>query len=102
MDKNCAISVIQRAAAVVRNNQVEATTITGTIFQLKNAKLYVSVVFLSINDNIKVLEHFHIFHSFSKTALFINLKKNLFQNHFLLFFLDHHSYHYMVLAKHFD
>ena len=38
------------------DNLVEAILTTGTTFQIKNAKLYVSVVTLYINDNIKLLE----------------------------------------------
>ena len=34
-----------------------ATTITSVIFQVNNAKLYVPVVNLSINNNIKFLEN---------------------------------------------
>ena len=33
------------------------TQTTGAIFQINNAKLYVPVVTLSINDNIKFLEN---------------------------------------------
>ena len=35
----------------------EATITTSATFQVNNAKLYLLVVFLSINDNIKFLEH---------------------------------------------
>ena len=37
------------------NNVVAAIQTTGTAFQINNAKLYVPVVTLSINDNIKLL-----------------------------------------------
>ena len=39
------------------NNVVAAIQTTGTAFQINNAKLYVPVVTLSINDNIKYLEN---------------------------------------------
>ena len=39
------------------NNVVAAIQTTGTAFQINNAKLYVPVVTLSINDNIKFLEN---------------------------------------------
>ena len=58
--KNCVISEILRTPSVpevppVPN--VEATQTTGTTFQIYNAKPYVTVVMLSINDNIKYLEN---------------------------------------------
>ena len=58
--KNCVISEISRAFRVVNPNAdpVEyevVTQTTGATFQINNAKLYVSVVTLSINDNIKCL-----------------------------------------------
>ena len=37
--------------------EVAAIQITGVIFQINNGKLYVPVVTLSINDNIKILEN---------------------------------------------
>ena len=41
-------------------------------------------------------------HSFSKNFIIYQLKNNLFENYFLLFFLDLCSYQYMALAKHFE
>ena len=40
-----------------RNNPVNTRQTTGTTFQINNAKLYISVVTFSINDNIKFLEN---------------------------------------------
>ena len=40
-----------------RNNPVNKIQATGTTFQINNAKLYISVVTFSINDNIKFLEN---------------------------------------------
>ena len=40
-----------------RNNPVNKIQATGTTFQINNAKLYISVVNFSINDNIKFLEN---------------------------------------------
>ena len=40
-----------------RNNPVNTIQTTGTTFQINNAKLYISVVTFSINDNIKFLEN---------------------------------------------
>ena len=60
--KNCVISEISRTFRAVNPNanpvgyQVETAT-TGATFQIKNAKIYVSVVTLSINDNVKFLEN---------------------------------------------
>ena len=54
--KNCIISEISGRTAVTGDNSVEAILTTGTTFQIKNAKLYVSVVTFYINDNIKLLE----------------------------------------------
>ena len=53
MVKKFVISEILKTPEVVRDNPVEATLITRAKFQIKSAKLYVSVVTLSINDNIK-------------------------------------------------
>ena len=46
-----------RAAAVAGDNSAEATTTTSVTFQIHNAKLYVPVVSLSINDSIKFLKN---------------------------------------------
>ena len=40
-----------------RNNPVNKIQATGTTFQINNAKLYISVVTFSVNDNIKFLEN---------------------------------------------
>ena len=40
-----------------RNNPVNKIQTTGTTFQINNAKLYISVVTFSINDNIKFLKN---------------------------------------------
>ena len=56
----CIISEIPRTPEVLANPPVpvvEATQTTGAAFQMNNAKLYVPVVNLSINDNIKFLEN---------------------------------------------
>ena len=62
--RNCVISEISRTAAVTENlnanpavQPVAPTQTTGTTFQINNAKLYVPVVTLSINNNIKFLEN---------------------------------------------
>ena len=58
--KYCIIPEISRTAAVAENPNanppapaVAATATTSTTFQINNAKLYVSVFALSINDNVK-------------------------------------------------
>ena len=56
----CIISEISKTPAASANPPVpavEATHTTGATFQINNAKLYVPVVTLSINDNIKFLEN---------------------------------------------
>ena len=56
----CIISEIPRTPEVLANPLVpvvETTQTTGAAFQMNNAKLYVPVVNLSINDNIKFLEN---------------------------------------------
>ena len=62
--RNCVISEISRTAAVTENlnanppdQPVAPTQTTGATFQINNAKLYVPVVTLSINNNIKFLEN---------------------------------------------
>ena len=62
--KNCIISEISRTATIVGNQnanpsvlEVVATKTTSTTFQINNAKLYVPVVTLSINANVKFLEN---------------------------------------------
>ena len=59
--ENCVISKISRTFTAVPNTDpVEyevVTATTGATFQTSNAKLYVPVVTLSINDNIKFLEN---------------------------------------------
>ena len=61
---NSIISEISRTAAVVANppaappTPAEPTTSTlGAAFQINSAKLFVPVVTLFINDNIKFLKH---------------------------------------------
>ena len=60
--RNCVISEISRTFREVDPNadpvEYEVVTLTtGATFQINNAKLYVPVVTLSINDNIKFLEN---------------------------------------------
>ena len=43
---------ISRTPEVAGDNLVEATLTNGATFQINNAKLYVPIVTLSINDNI--------------------------------------------------
>ena len=60
-EKNCIISEISRTFRAIRNTDpVEYEVViatTGAAFQINNAKLYVPVVTLSINDNMKFLEN---------------------------------------------
>ena len=55
----CVVSEISRTFRAVRNPPVQEVAIqtTGATFQINNAKLYVPVVTLSKNDNIKFLEN---------------------------------------------
>ena len=58
--KECIISEISRTAAVAANPTVparEATEKNSAAFQINNAKIYVTVVTLTINDDIKFLEN---------------------------------------------
>ena len=60
--KHCVISEVSRTFREVDPNANPvvyevATARTKAIFQINNAKLYVPVVTLSINDNIKFLEN---------------------------------------------
>ena len=62
--KECIISLIHKAPEVPPNpnanphySPIQETAITGTTFQVNSAKLYSSVITLSINDNIKLLEN---------------------------------------------
>ena len=60
--KNCVTSGLSRTFRVVDPNANLAefevvTATTGASFQINKAKLYVPVVTLSINDNIKILEN---------------------------------------------
>ena len=62
--KTCVITEICKTPEVLANPNAnspnhlnQATVTTGATFQTNNAKLYVSVVTLSINDNIKILEN---------------------------------------------
>ena len=57
--KTCIISEISTPSIVINNSPVQemATETTAATFQINNAKLYVPVVTLSVNDfNIKFLE----------------------------------------------
>ena len=60
--KHCAISEVSRTVrAVLNTNPVEYGSVaatTGARFQLNNAKLYVPVVTLSINDINDIKEQF--------------------------------------------
>ena len=51
--KECIISEISIVSEIKGDNPVAAIQTTGTTCQVSNAKLYVPVVTLSINDNIK-------------------------------------------------
>ena len=55
--KECIISEISRISELKKSNRMAATETTGATFQTNNAKLYVPVVTLSINNNIKFLEN---------------------------------------------
>ena len=60
--KSCVITEVSRSFKVVDPNADKlvyelVTAKTGTAFQINNAKLYVPVVTLSINDNMKHLEN---------------------------------------------
>ena len=59
--KNCVLPEISRTFRAVPNTDPiryeVATATTSATFQINNAKLYVPVVTLSINDNIKFLEN---------------------------------------------
>ena len=62
--KNCETSEISRTSDVPANPCAnlsvmprDTTLTTGATFQINNAKRYVSTVTLSINNNIKFLEH---------------------------------------------
>ena len=59
------MSEISRTAELVRDNPVEPTITTGALFKINSAKLYVPVITLSENDNIKFLEN--IKHRFKRT-----------------------------------
>ena len=54
--QNIVVSEVSRTAAVAGNALVAATATTAR-FQLNNAKLYVPLVTLSINNNIKISEN---------------------------------------------
>ena len=68
--KNCVLFEVSRTFREVDPNADPvvyemATATTGAIFQINNVKVYVPVVTLSINDNIKFLEN--IKHGFKRT-----------------------------------
>ena len=54
----CVISEISRTSRIYGNSPAQqmVTTATSAISQINNDKLYVPVVTLSFNDNIKILE----------------------------------------------
>ena len=54
-EKNFLISETSRTASVAVDIPIEATK-TSAMFRINNAKLYVPVFTLSINDNIKFLK----------------------------------------------
>ena len=60
------MSEISRTAELVRDNPVEPTITTGALFKINSAKLYVPVITLSENDNIKFLEN--IKHGFKRAV----------------------------------
>ena len=55
--ENCVISEISRRPDVGGDNPVNTKLTTGATFTINNTKLYVPIVTLSINDNIKFLEY---------------------------------------------
>ena len=55
--KYCVISEISRLTEVGGANPADATLTTRGTFQVNNDKLYIPVVTLSINNNIKFLEN---------------------------------------------
>ena len=55
--KECIIFEISITPKVWGDNPVDAIQTTGATFQINNDKLYVPVVTLSVNDNIKFLEN---------------------------------------------
>ena len=56
MAKNCVISKTSRTKVVGGVNPVKEILTTWATFQIKNAKLYIPVCTLSINDNIRFSE----------------------------------------------
>ena len=74
--KNCAITEVSRTFTVSGRNADPVvyelvTETTGAAFEINNAKLYVPVVTLFINDNTKFLEN--IKQGFIRTILGINI-----------------------------
>ena len=55
--KYCVISDISRTPEVQEDNPMDTTLTNGATFQINNAKLYVPVITLSINGDIKFLEN---------------------------------------------
>ena len=55
--KYCVISNILRTHEVHEDNPMDTTLTNGPTFQINNAKLYVPVITLSINGDIKFLEN---------------------------------------------
>ena len=64
MSKTAAVATNPGAKSPV--SATEATTSTFATFQINNAKLYVQVVTLSINDNIKFLEKIPTFRNINR------------------------------------
>ena len=55
--RNCVISEILRTPEVGGSNPADATQTKVATFNINNARLHVSVVVVSINDNTKFLEN---------------------------------------------
>ena len=55
--KYCVISEVSKTTEVEGANPADETLTTGATFQTNNAKLYVPVVTLTNNDNIKFSEN---------------------------------------------
>ena len=56
-EKSAIPRILTNSDANLSVQEVAATQTSGAIFHISNAKLYVPVVTLSINDNIKFLEN---------------------------------------------
>ena len=73
--KKIVISEISRTPEVEGANPVDETLTTGAVFQINNAKLFVPVVTLSINDNINFLEN--IKEGFKRTISWNNYRSEI-------------------------